>query len=163
MIAVAKKTKEASDPRLTRLALTASEFLALDHIGRKYAHRTRSSSLRFAMEQQLHRDRGFGTDSRDPSDPEAVSRLVQVPGAVGYLKLATKVKAELGINAIREAEKEGADVGLREWSVWLWPEHSAYLEKIMAAWGLESRVDGFRMAIRTQAELDGFKPKDGWL
>lgn len=151
--------------RLIRVALTQTDFEALDAVGRKYGHRAASAALRFCVIQQDLRDSAFGSGGVLPRDREAAARaaerLVGGADAEECLSLAAAARLTVGNALQRSQQFGGADSSNRQWSLWMYGDDLDAASRVAYRWGLNSRVDAIRLAIRVQAGIAGFRPPAG--
>lgn len=143
--------------KLVRIALTRTDFAAINHIATKHGHRYKATTVRMCLEQQRLRDLAYGVGSAcgKAIEEQFAERLIAKPHLYQIKDTVPPIRAALGRRITNDDE-------LVQWSVWLYPDHLKFVDHIVSGWELELQTDAFRLSIRVQATLDGFTPKDGW-
>lgn len=141
------KTIDSNKFQLIRLALSLRDFAAIDHIQTRYHHATRSATIRFAINQQVIRDKLI-TLAGNPS-AGTVGGGILAGGAVS-VHTHDRVTRRV-LDCLKDSDDH-----VRQWAMRVPVEDLELFNKLKDQWGLESRVDVVRFAVRTQAVLDGF-------
>ena len=123
-----------------RLMLTPNDFKGLDVIARKHALPSRTQAIRYAVSRQEVRDARPGRIL--PADRE-------------------RIKASTS-NYASKSQLYGPDeLRLIGWSTPLTDDDFAAVLRVKQHWGLKAWSEAVRLAIRFQAEADGFRPLGG--
>jgi len=133
----AKKPKKI---KRRRLMLTPNDFRAMDFLVTKKAQPSRTQALRYALAGQEQRDSPTGTVL--PKDRERIR--------LGVTDYASK------------SQKNGPEeLRLINWSTPLTDADFAIVRAVQRRWKLKAWSEALRLALRFQAEQDGFRPLGG--
>jgi hypothetical protein len=167
-----------SGARRWQVCLTGNDFAAIAFLREKYLYSTDTEPLRYALRQQVARDaagqeaersrRLAGTvslmDKRwTPEANDARAALRRANRAVEEAEESGKGKrAAQALLLAAQQQADRATGGVRQWSCWMRPADFDNMRKIQGRWGMAHEAEAVRMALRAQAEIDGFEPKGGW-
>ena len=148
-----------------RLALSKTDWRAVEYVRAKHAVRTFSEAVRLCVQQQDIRDRVCGAPAHRPEKGCAalVAKLLGgEPDAEAYRELAGRVFASASAGRPRgDAAEITADASLRQWLCRFWPADEQALQGVISRWALDHVVDAVRFCVRVQAAGDGFAPPGG--
>lgn len=148
-----------------RLALSKTDWRAVEHVRAKHMVRTFSEAVRLCVQQQDVRDRVAGAPGHRPEKGCAalVAKLLGgEPDPDAYGELAGRVFASASAGRPRgDAAEITADASLRQWLCRFWPADEAALQGVITRWAFEHVVDAVRFCVRVQAAGDGFNPPGG--
>lgn len=136
-----QKRERKAGTKLWRLCLSKEDYEAMQYLQDRYALFSQVATLRYSLVQQMNRD------AEESHDKKYVTALEKIKESVSDLLVKAR-KSEIEV--------------MRAFSFWRVASDIKYIESIQKTHKLDCAAEAVRLALRVQAELDGYVPKEGW-